>query len=336
MRVLFIGGTRFIGRQTAIQLIESGHDVTVFHRGKSDTPMPESVKHILGDMAQLEDFQGQFTKIQPDVIIHMMLLTEEQTQKHLEVLQGVSPRIVVISSVDVYQAWGRILGIEAGDLLPIPLADDSPLREKLYPYRDMGEQDWRHDYDKILVERVVMQSDKILGTVIRLPMVYGEYDYQRRLAGYLQRMEDEREIILVDERAKDWIAPRGYIDNIARAIMLAAISEKGANRIYHVANPHAAALTEMQWINAIGQAAGWQGEVRPVPPELLPETMQFNPNGQSISLDSSRLRQELAFSEITSLEDGLRRTVDWDREHILPNQPPIDYRAEDEIIAKLS
>ncbi len=36
MRILFIGGTRFIGAAAVRQLSETGHEVTVFHRGQSE------------------------------------------------------------------------------------------------------------------------------------------------------------------------------------------------------------------------------------------------------------------------------------------------------------
>ena len=35
MRILVIGGTRFIGPPAVRRLVEMGHEVTVFHRGQS-------------------------------------------------------------------------------------------------------------------------------------------------------------------------------------------------------------------------------------------------------------------------------------------------------------
>ena len=53
MHVLFVGGTRFIGRHAAVRLVQMGHKVTVFHRGKSEGELPPEVGHIHGDRAQL-------------------------------------------------------------------------------------------------------------------------------------------------------------------------------------------------------------------------------------------------------------------------------------------
>ncbi|HVQ86735.1 MAG TPA: NAD-dependent epimerase/dehydratase family protein, partial [Actinomycetes bacterium] len=49
MRVLIVGGTRFVGRHIAEVAVERGHDVTVFHRGKTGSDLLPAATHILGD-----------------------------------------------------------------------------------------------------------------------------------------------------------------------------------------------------------------------------------------------------------------------------------------------
>ncbi len=58
----------------------------------------------------------------------------------------------------------------------MPLTEESPLREHLYPFRgptprsDDDPRQWLDDYGKILVERVVMGDPDLPGTVLRLPV----------------------------------------------------------------------------------------------------------------------------------------------------------------------
>ena len=93
------------------------------------------------------------------------------------------------------------------DADPTPLAESSPLRERLYPYLGIPIPyqygfAW-DDYDKILVEQTLMQQHDVPATVLRLPMVYGpgaRQIAQRRFFPYLKRMDDGREVILLDER----------------------------------------------------------------------------------------------------------------------------------------
>ncbi len=333
MNILMIGGTRFIGRAAAHHLAAAGHTVTVFHRGKSNNPLPDGIQHIHGELANLDDFRDEFRALEPDVVIHMLLMDQGQATQMMRVFRGVTERVVVVSSADVYAAFGRLLNTEPGDPLPVPLTEQSALREERYPYRNqLMKDDWRYYYDKISVEETALALGRPAATVVRLPMVYGPYDPQQRIAAYLQRMDDGRPFIALDARQYSWRAPRGYVENMGHALALAATEANAAWRIYHVAEPHDAALTEAEWVRAIGEAAGWRGNVVAVPPENLPKPLRFNPHGQDVTLDSARIRAELGYAEGVSFKAGLARTVAWTREHVLPKLPPIDYGDENALV----
>ncbi|MEM6528805.1 MAG: NAD-dependent epimerase/dehydratase family protein, partial [Chloroflexota bacterium] len=303
-------------------------------RGQTNAPLPASVQHIHGEHENMDDFRETFRAFGPDVVVHMLLMEQGDTTRMLRVFRGVAPRVIVISSVDVYRAWGRLLNTEPGDIEPMPLTENSPLREESYPYRKQVNKDWRYYYDKLMVEAAALQVHRPASTVLRLPMVYGEHDYQKRIAGYVRRMADGRSHIFIDERMANWRAPRAYIDNAAHAVMCLVNEPKTINRIYHVAEPHTAALTEIEWVQAIGRAAGWDGEIVPMPSEKLPRDLKFNPRGQDVVLDSTRIREEAGFDEVVAFEDGLQRTVAWDVENTLPEMKPMDYTAEDALISE--
>jgi nucleoside-diphosphate-sugar epimerase len=57
MKILVIGGTNFIGLNVVLQLIEMGHEVTVFNRGESETDLPREVKWIKGDRHNLLQYK---------------------------------------------------------------------------------------------------------------------------------------------------------------------------------------------------------------------------------------------------------------------------------------
>ena len=180
-----------------------------------------------------------------------------------------------------------------------------------------------------------MRFDRPAGTVLRLPMVYGEYDPRLRLLPYLQRMQNGRSHIFLDERSASWVPPRGYVGNIAHALALTVTQTEATNRIYHVAEPHSAARTEREFIQAVGEAFGWDGEIVALPPSKLPRDMRFNPHGQNLPTDSTRIRDELGYAELHTFEQGLARTLAWYREQVLPNADPIDYTAEDTLLRNL-
>ncbi|MCG8364101.1 MAG: NAD-dependent epimerase/dehydratase family protein [Pseudanabaenales cyanobacterium] len=57
MKILIIGGTKFIGPHVVQKLVSLGHQVTLFHRGQTQAALSSSVAHILGDRAHLRDFK---------------------------------------------------------------------------------------------------------------------------------------------------------------------------------------------------------------------------------------------------------------------------------------
>src|SRR5215471_16771798 len=132
MRILILGGTSLTGPYAVRRLHAIGHDVTVFHRGEHETDLPAGVPHLHGDFAHLP---REASDPAPDVVVHMWAMTEIDAESLVKRFRGVASRAVVISSGDVYRAYGRLTGLEPGAPDPIPLTEDAPLRESRYPYR---------------------------------------------------------------------------------------------------------------------------------------------------------------------------------------------------------
>ena len=215
MRVLVIGGTGFIGAPVVERLGERGHDVTVVHRGEHEPPSAADVPHIHADRTQLGDHITELRAVAPDVVLDMTAMTEADAEATRTVARRRTLRVVVISSADVYRAYGRMHGSEPGPSETMPLTEDAPLRERLYPYR--GEFGGRFDdYDKIRVERAFSTDPDIRCTVLRLPAVYGERDRQHRLRAELARMDAGRPAVLIPARARTWRWSRAYVGDVAQ------------------------------------------------------------------------------------------------------------------------
>jgi nucleoside-diphosphate-sugar epimerase len=336
MRILVIGGTNFIGPLVVRTMNEEEHKVTVFHRGQTRTDLPHGVQELLGDRRPLARSAVELQRIAPEVVLDMIPATEQDAQEVMSMFNGVARRVVAISSQDVYRAFGRVNNKEAGPVESMPIIEESALRENLYPYRNETprEQDdpkrWQDDYDKILVERVVMGDTSLRGTILRLPMVYGPGDYQHRLFSYLKHMDDKRPAILMDEAEAHWRWTHGYVENVANAIALAVSDESAAGRIYNVGEPFT--FTMAEWVGKVGQVAGWQGRVVSASHGRLPEPLRWGINAeQDIVVDTSRIRRELGYEERVDLEEALRRTVAWERANPPKEIDPkeFDYLAED-------
>lgn len=342
MEILIIGGTNFIGPYVVRRLSELGHRVTIFHRGKTTTELPPGVTEMKGDRANLLDMRSDFSRIAPDVVLDMVAYTEQEAQTAIDTFRGIAGRIVVISSMDVYRAYGIILGLESG-IEPVPLTEESPLREKLYPFQNLPQRPLNApaDYEKILVEKAVMAdaklADKLPGTVLRLPMVYGPGDPLHRLEPFLRRMDDNRSAIVVEENVARWRSSWGYVENVAEAIALTVTDERAKGRIYNVCD--ARVFSEAERIEFIKELAAWEGRLLLASKDRLPTEWQLPLNvKQDWLIDSNRIRQELGYSEIVSLDEGLKRTIDWQRsqpshDNAMQTAPYLlDYATEDALL----
>ncbi len=330
MRVLVLGGTRFIGPHVVRLLAGQGHEVAVFHRGQTEIDLPVSVRHVHGDFATFSEHVDQLRSEAPDVVLDMVPFFDKHGHgvKHF---RGVAHRAVVITSCDVYRAFGRLWRTEPGPPDPVPLTEDSPLRA--IRAGDLGES--AIDHDNVEVEHAVQGDPERPVTVLRLPATHGPGDYQHRLFPYLKRMDDGRPAILLQEDVAGWRWMRGYVENVATAIALAVQDQRATGRIYNVAEP--IAHSEAEWVRRIGEIVGWEGEVITVPIESLPESLREDYDfGQDYAVDSRRIRRELDYAEIVSEDDGLRRTIEWERLNPRASKPnEFDYAAEDESLVEL-
>ena len=338
MRILLIGGNGFIGTPLTAQLRSAGHELALLHRG---TRKHDDLVHIRADRNHLASSRDQIKSFAPDVIIDLILSSGEQARSLMQVARGLTKRVVALSTGDVYRAWGVLHGVEPGELEPLPITEDSPLRTNRQLYHPEALRrmksifQWAtEDYDKIAVEEAVLNGAEVRATILRLPMVYGAGDVAHRLSPLLKRIADGRPVVILPEDLAAWRAPRGYVENVAHAIALAATSAHAPGRIYNICE--GPCLSELEWQKAIAEQMNWTGKFVVLPVERTPAQLRFGANAaQHVVVSSQRIRAELGYSEIIPMEESLRRTIAWDQAN-----PPgtidsaqFDYAAEDAAVA---
>ena len=336
MKILLIGGSGFIGLFTARLLRQAGHEVTVFNRG--NMPPPEGSAQITGDRNRLAEYREQLAREKFDVVIDFVVSSARQARQLMDTLCGITSRVIVLSSMDVYRAWGVHCGLEPGGLEPLPVNEDSAVRtQPAYPPEVVKKLSqmvtWVDDeYDKVPAERVVLSDPGLPGTVLRLPMIYGPGDYAHRFHPMLKRIDDGRRRIIFADDVAAIRTPRGYVEDVAAAIILAATSPQSAGRIYNVCEKEA--FSELEWARKIATAVGWKGEFVVLPHDRTPKHLLWPGNtAQHLVVSSDCIRAELGYRETLSREEAFRRTIAWERAN-LPQHPlqQFDYPAEDEAL----
>lgn len=321
MRILFIGGTNMTGPFAVRELIARGHDVWLLHRTPSESPLLKGAKQIAGDKADLPKFRQQLASLRLDVAVHMVAFTEADAAIFVESLAGIASRAVVISSIDVYRAYGRLHRTEPGPADPVPLDEDAPLREKLSVHGAA--------YEKVAVERVARSEPKLPCTILRYPAVYGPGDKQHRLRNWVQRMDDGLPFILMGQDQSNWRFTHGNTENVAAALALAIVHPAAIGRIYNLGESNTS--TWLEWARRIGSAAGWDGNVRVIPDHRLPAHLRDDLDfRQDWTVDTSRIRGELGYREIIEPEECLKRAIVWERsQRISDDAEKFNYDAED-------
>ena len=276
--------------------------------------MPQ-VGHLHCERADLASHRAALDAFAPEAAIDCRALTRRDAELALEALPDVK-RWVVISSVDVYRAFGALNNEAETD--PVPLDEGSPVRPERYPYR--GKMPGMDDYDKLDVEDVYLPRG---ATVLRLPMVYGEHDYQRREEFLLRRLRAGRKRIPFGSGT--WLTCRAYVRDVGGAVRL-ALRKPVAGQVMNICEDRSYSMR--MWSRMILEAAESDADLVRVPDELLPEDLKFTGNmSQHIAASAQRARALLGWTTSDPFET-LRTTVRWH----LANPPPDaggDFSADD-------
>ena len=305
---MVLGASGFIGPAVVRRLRALGHDPLAVSRSgplAADRDDPDAV-------VRLAARQGA------DAVVDLLALTLGSTRPLLEALSGRVGRYVLVSSGDVYRQYGALQRKEEGGA-PVQLLDeDAPLRTRLHPYRRdpprpaSDPQAWMDDYDKIPIERAVLGHISLEGAVVRLPMVFGPGDRQRRFAWAIRPMHAGAAAMELDRQWASWRTTYGFVDDVAEGVALAAVLPAAAGRTYNVgmseAPDHAA------WARRVASALGWTGELRTVEREAVDSGLRRRLDGMDLSYplvtDTRRIRAELGYVEVTDPEEALRRTIE--------------------------
>lgn len=99
MKVLVMGGTRFVGRHIVDALIAQGHQPTLFHRGKSGADLFPEASHIIGDRnTDLGLLTGEW-----DALVDVSAYKPGEVASLAEALEGRIGRALFISTISVYR-----------------------------------------------------------------------------------------------------------------------------------------------------------------------------------------------------------------------------------------
>ncbi len=122
--ILVMGGTGFLGPHIVNRLIERGHTVTLFNRGKTNTHLFPDLRKLRGDRQEgdLMALEGESF----DAVIDTNAYFKRAVYQALETLGDRIDQYVVISTISVYPTFPKI-GLNEND--PIEYPDDESIED---------------------------------------------------------------------------------------------------------------------------------------------------------------------------------------------------------------
>ncbi len=326
MKCLIIGSGSFIAPKLIEELVYSKYEVAFLDPNPPPQSVADQVTHIMGDKGSLAFYRDECLEFEPDIAVHLSANTGEEASSFLEVFQGKVLQTVVTSNTNVYLAHARLKRLQPGAAVSVPINEKAAIREVGLGNEDQG--------DKRDVE-AIMRNSKDPCTIMRLPPVYGPNDYLRRFYPLLVRMIDDRPFVLLGASQASWRWTHAYVDDVAHAIALAVMQPGEKHRVYNVGEAKTPTMKER--LEHLGTVFGWEGRVKVVSKVDLPSYLQTPGDfSQDLLIDTSLIRHELGYKELTDYYDGLAASVEWYRDN-----PPAEYAgksfsyaAEDAVGAK--
>jgi len=207
MRILIMGGTRFIGVYLTKILVEQGHEVVLFNRGNKPAPV-EGVQQIHGDRKDATQLKEKLSGEAFDAIFDNNGRELSDTQPLAELFKDKVQHFVYMSSAGVYLQSDQM-----------PHLEGDPVDPKS---RHKGKQE----------TEAYLDAQGIPFTAIRPTYIYGPGNYNDLEAWFFDRIVRDRPILIPNSGF--FITQLGHCKDLARAMSLVLGNQQAIGQIYNV------------------------------------------------------------------------------------------------------
>ena len=305
VQILLMGGTRFVGKPLVNRLLQQGHSLTLFTRGRQ--PLPAGVEAVKGDRGD-DEALNQLKGRNFDVIIDSSGRSLIDSQRVVERTDAPTHRFLYVSSAGVYagsRTW--------------PLDEDSPL-DPARRHAGKGEtEQW-------------LMREGIPFTSFRPTYIVGPGNYNPVERWFFDRLVHGRPIPLPGDGTT--VTQIGHVEDLAEAMARSLDVDAACNRIYNCSARRG--ITFRGLIEAAAVACGRDADTLDLrcfdPAGLDPKARKAFPLRLSHFLtDISRVERELAwtpqFDAAACLADS------YSRDYALAPTSAPDFSADEALIA---
>lgn len=174
MRILTLGGTKFVGRAFVEAALERGHEVTLVHRGRTRAPEHWRVNEVLADR---NGGLGALSSGDWDAVYDSCGYVPREVRSSLDALGNRIGRYLFVSSISVFNR-------------------DMTLARPTSPLQSEEITDETYGPLKVECEDAVRETLGSRAVIVRPGLVYGPYDPTNRFPYWVDRFDRYEEVLV--------------------------------------------------------------------------------------------------------------------------------------------
>lgn len=320
MRVLILGGTRFVGRHVTRLLLDAGAEVTLFNRGVTGDPI-QGAKSIQGDRSAPGGLAA-LDRVRFDAALDLSAYFAAWTSAAAERLAGRIGHYVFVSSGAVYRPSPELPWPESTPFGPNPI--------------------WgRYGEEKVSSEQLLWSAHArglYAVTAFRFPFILGPGNFADRESFVFSRLEARRPILLPGggEALNQFV----YAEDVARALVAALERpDVAGGQAYNCT--YARGITNRGWVELAADVSGVEPRIVAIDEhelDVAAETVDlanlvFPYPAEHYLLEGTKLTRELGVEMTTGNRRMLEEYVSWWES--TPDHAPRRYEREDRALSAL-
>ncbi|HSD64363.1 MAG TPA: NAD-dependent epimerase/dehydratase family protein [Ignavibacteriaceae bacterium] len=335
MKIFIIGGTGFISKNIVDILLERGHDVTIFTRGKSKNPFnPHKHLHFeTGNRNNESDLKTAVGKNNFDAVYDMVSYTAEQSEKAVKIIKGHTGRFVHCSTVSVYMVSNDV---------QCPITEDQDKRELMvnFPLRNPFGMDYginKRKCEDVLWEAHNPESFPV--TMLRPAFVCGPEDKTRRDFFWIQRILDGKPLLVPG--SGDFAFQQVYKNDTAKVFCNVIESDITIGEAYNVASEEIYSLNE--YIFMISKILNKSPELVHIDQEVFDnldisyypgaDVFPFNTR-RTVVFSLDKIKNHIGYKS-TPFKEWMPVTINWYRKNVKDSFGYSERNRELEIIRRI-
>ncbi len=249
MKLLFLGGTLFLGRHAAAEALLRGHEVTLFHRGRTGADLFPEAEHVLGDR---DGGLAPLTGRRFDAVIDTSGYVPRVVGASARLLAGAAAHYVFVSTASVYR-----------EPFPTPLPESHPVATLDDPTVETIDGA-TYGPLKALSESAVRERFPGRATIVRAGLIVGPHDPSDRFTYWPRRLAEGGDVVVPPDDDQ----PVQLIDARDLAAWMVTCSEERVRGTFNASGP-ATPLTLGALLREIRDAVGGGARLLPAPTEVL-------------------------------------------------------------------